>query len=159
MKKIFLFALLFSTVSSLSLADYAKGLDAFQHGDYMTTEAELRGCLAEKDPRCQYLTAFMYYHGLTGIQSYDKAFALFSEATEQGNTDSRTFLGYMYDEGKGVKKDKKKAFELYQISAGLPRIPISRRDLSAAGLSGLSLPDAPCEHTTIRATAANLTKN
>ena len=30
---------------------------------------------------------------------------------------------------------------------------------AAADLSGLSLPDAPCEHTTIRATAANLTRS
>ena len=45
---------------------------------------------------------------------------------------------------------------LYQ-KAGL-LTEISRRDFSAAGLSGLSLPDAPCEHTTIRATAANLTR-
>ena len=36
---------------------------------------------------------------------------------------------------------------------------ISRRDFSAAGLSGLSLPDARYEHTSIRANAANLTKN
>ena len=45
---------------------------------------------------------------------------------------------------------------LYQKSGLLTEI--SRRDFSAAGLSGLSLPDAPCEHTTIRATAANLTR-
>ena len=45
---------------------------------------------------------------------------------------------------------------LYQKS-GL-QTEISRRDFSAAGLSGLSLPDAPCEHTIIRATAANLTR-
>ena len=46
---------------------------------------------------------------------------------------------------------------LYQKSGLLTEI--SRRDFSAAGLSGLSLPDAPCEHTTIRATAANLTRS
>ena len=45
---------------------------------------------------------------------------------------------------------------LYQKSGLLTEI--SRRDFSAAGLSGLSLPDAPCEHTTIRAPAANLTR-
>lgn len=35
---------------------------------------------------------------------------------------------------------------------------ISRREISAAGLSGLSLPDARYERTNIRASAANLTK-
>ena len=45
---------------------------------------------------------------------------------------------------------------LYQKSGLLTEI--SRRDFSAVGLSGLSLPDAPCEHTAIRATAANLTR-
>ena len=30
-------------------------------------------------------------------------------------------------------------------------------EYTAAGLSGLSLPDAPCEHTDIRARARNLT--
>ena len=48
------------------------------------------------------------------------------------------------------------ALTLYQKSGLLTEI--SRRETSAAGLSGLSLPDAPCEHTTIRATAANLTR-
>ena len=38
-----------------------------------------------------------------------------------------------------------------------PATEISRRDFPAAGLSGLSLPDAPCEHTSIRPSAANLT--
>ena len=35
---------------------------------------------------------------------------------------------------------------------------ISRRDFSAADLSGLSLPDAHYEHTSIRARRENLTK-
>ena len=45
---------------------------------------------------------------------------------------------------------------LYQKSGLLTEI--SRRDISAAGLSGLSLPDAHYEHTSIRANATNLTK-
>ncbi len=49
------------------------------------------------------------------------------------------------------------AATLYQKSGLLTEI--SRRDFSAAGLSGLSLPDAPCEHTTIRASTTNLTNN
>ena len=117
MKKTFFYALLFSTISSLSFADYVKGLEAFQRADYVTTESELRQCLLEKDPRCQYLTAFMYYHGLGVQQSYERAFSLFEASADQDNTDARTFLGYMYDEGKGVKRDRQKAYELYQQSA------------------------------------------
>ena len=45
----------------------------------------------------------------------------------------------------------------YTKKPGL-RSEISRRDFSAAGPSGLSLPDAPCEHTNIRASVANLTR-
>ena len=48
------------------------------------------------------------------------------------------------------------AYTLYQKSGLLTEI--SRRDLSAAGLSGLSLPDARYEHTSIRASATNLTR-
>ncbi|MBP5534989.1 MAG: sel1 repeat family protein [Alphaproteobacteria bacterium] len=117
MKKTFFYVLLFSTISSLSFADYVKGLEAFQKADYTTTEAELRGCLLEKDAKCQYLTAFMLYHGLGGPQSYERAFSLFEAAAEQGHTEARTFLGYMYDEGKGVRRNRQKAFELYQQSA------------------------------------------
>ena len=49
------------------------------------------------------------------------------------------------------------AATLYQKSGLLTEI--SRRDISAAGLSGLSLPDAHYEHTSIRASTTNLTKN
>ena len=49
------------------------------------------------------------------------------------------------------------AATLYQKSGLLTEI--SRRDISAAGLSGLSLPDAHYEHASIRASAANLTNN
>lgn len=48
------------------------------------------------------------------------------------------------------------AATLYQKSGLLAEI--SRREISAAGLSGLSLPDAHYEHTSIRASATNLTK-
>ena len=49
------------------------------------------------------------------------------------------------------------AATLYQKSGLLAEI--SRREISAAGLSGLSLPDARYEHTNIRASTTNLTKN
>ena len=48
------------------------------------------------------------------------------------------------------------ALTLYQKSGLLTEI--SRRGISAAGLSGLSLPDALYEHTNIRASATNLTE-
>ena len=117
MKKILIAALLFSGVSCVALADYTKGLAAFQRADYALAVQELSDASDMNDAKAQYLLGFMYYHGYGVPQNYKKAFSLFERSMELGNIDSQTFLAYMYDEGKGVATNKRKAFELYQSSA------------------------------------------
>ena len=50
-------------------------------------------------------------------QMFSKLFAFHSKLASQGNLESITQLGLMYERGEGVKKDRKKAIELYQIAA------------------------------------------
>ncbi|EGB06480.1 hypothetical protein AURANDRAFT_29118, partial [Aureococcus anophagefferens] len=60
----------------------------------------------------------VYRVGQLGLVKSDKKAAkIYRRAVELGNVDAMTFLGDMYDEGLGVKLDKKKAEELYRTAA------------------------------------------
>jgi len=50
-------------------------------------------------------------------QMFHKLFAFHSKLASQGNLESITQLGLMYERGEGVEKSRKKAIELYQLAA------------------------------------------
>ena len=51
------------------------------------------------------------------VKSTKKAAKLYKRAVELGNVDAMLKLGYLYDNGDGVKLDKKKAEQLYRVAA------------------------------------------
>ena len=65
-----------------------------------------------------------YRRGWLGLVKSDKKAAkIWKRAVELGDVDAMVKLGEMYDEGLGVKLDKKKAERLYRMGAdrGVPR--------------------------------------
>lgn len=50
-------------------------------------------------------------------QDYSKAVSLFSKSAEQGHVKAKSLLAFCYVQGKGVKKNKEKAFSLYLEAA------------------------------------------
>jgi hypothetical protein len=51
------------------------------------------------------------------VKSDKKAAKIYRRAVELGNVDAMTFLGEFYEDGSGVKLDKKKAERLYRTAA------------------------------------------
>jgi hypothetical protein len=59
-----------------------------------------------------------YRHSYFGLVKSDKKAAkIWKRAVELGNVDAMRYLGEMYDEGLGVKLDKKKAMKLFRAAA------------------------------------------
>ena len=50
-------------------------------------------------------------------RQYDKALPLLEKAAREGDAEAPFYLGVMYDEGKGVDKDMKRAFQYYKLAA------------------------------------------
>ncbi len=98
-------------------ADYAKGVEALQVGNYTAAAHELEDVAESGDAKAQYLLGYLHYQGQGVPQDDTRAFELFQKAADAGHVEAQTFLGFMYDAGRGVAKDKKKAFELYEASA------------------------------------------
>ena len=105
------------SIATTSYADYAKGVEALQVGNYTIAAQELKEAADAGDAKAQYLMGYLYYQGQGVPQDDEKAFELFRRATDQGHVEAQTFLAFMYDSGRGVPQNKKKAFDLYQASA------------------------------------------
>ncbi len=106
--------LLFGTPAS---ADYQKGLDAANRGDYATALKEWEP-LADQgyaDAQYQLGVAYDLGHGVT--QDYKVAVKWWERAAEQGVAAAQYNLGNMYYDGQGVTKDNKAAFKWYKLAA------------------------------------------
>ncbi len=53
-------------------------------------------------------------HRLYNEKKYEEAFVAYEKLAHEGNADAQTSLGYMYQQGRGVAKDEKKAIEWYE---------------------------------------------
>ena len=67
---------------------------------------------------------------------YKDALKWYGKAAEQGHGKSETCIGYLYEKGRGVKKDYKQAFQWYQKAAEHGRAKAARKlgDFYAKGL-------------------------
>ena len=66
--------------------------------------------IANMDSATVFERCKLYYSS----KNYNDAFKYCKKSAEEGNLEAQFNLGYMYDNGKGVKQDYFKAFELYQ---------------------------------------------
>lgn len=67
--------------------------------------------MAQRDPRCGYYLATMYWNGEGVEKNLDKAFKLFKQSADLGNTQSMSELAEIYLKGELVPKDESKALE------------------------------------------------
>ena len=85
-------------------ADFDKGLDAYDRGDYATALREFKPLAEQGDAYAQYNLGVMYDNGQGVTQDYKTAVKWFRRAAEQGNSFGQNALGNMYDAGRGVPK-------------------------------------------------------
>lgn len=67
--------------------------------------------------KAQYLLGLHYAEGHGVYQDYDEALRWLNRAITGGDVDAKVYLAYLYEVGKGVNKDRKKAYQLYREAA------------------------------------------
>jgi len=98
-------------------ADFQKGLDAYDRGDFATALREWEPLAEQGDASVQFNLGQMYRNG-KGVPQDDKtAVKWYRLAAEQGDADAQYDLGWMYEEGQGVPQDDKTAMKWYRLAA------------------------------------------
>ena len=107
---------LFGATSAWS-ADFDKGMDAAQKGDYATALREWEPLAKQGDAAAQYNLGVMYGTGKGVPQDYSTAVKWYSLAAKQGDADAQNNLGVMYARGEGVIQDNVYAHMWWNIAA------------------------------------------
>jgi TPR repeat protein len=104
-------------VAILSAADLAKGLAAYDVGDYETSLAECQPLAEAGDPVAQFCVARLYANGF-GVPM-DDAVALhwYVAAAAQGHAEAQFNLAVFTENGWGVEMDSLAAAKLYRQAA------------------------------------------
>jgi TPR repeat protein len=97
--------------------DFAKGLSAYEKGDYATALNEWRPLAEQGDAPSECNLGLLYYDGHGVPQDYSEAARWFERSAEQGYTKAQHNLGAMYGVGKGVKRDYVQAYKWLSICA------------------------------------------
>ena len=98
-------------------ADFQKGVDAAQKGDFATALKEWKPLAEQGDAYAQFNLGLMYHEGKGVPQDYKTAVKWYRLAAEQGNASAQSNLGFMYRKGQGVPQDDKTAVKWYRLAA------------------------------------------
>ena len=98
-------------------ADYQKGLDAANSGDFATALREWKPLAEQGNADAQTHLGAMYLYGVSVPQDYETAVKWFKRAAKQGNNGAQNNLGAMYGKGLGVKKNYVCAHMWWNIAA------------------------------------------
>jgi uncharacterized protein len=127
--------LLWAIAPVLSAADFAKGLSAYQKGDFNAAAKEWRPEAEEGDPAAQLNMGLLYLDGKGVPQDPTEASRWFRRAAEQGNAAAQHNLGAMYATGQGVRRDYVEAYKWMNICAASGNAGcVTQRDLLAKKL-------------------------
>ena len=98
-------------------ADYQKGVDAHNRGDYATALKEMKPLAEQRDAKAQTSLGYIYYKGQGVPQDYTAAVKWYRLAAEQGLADAQSNLGLKYDKGQGVLQDYAAAVKWFRLAA------------------------------------------
>lgn len=91
----------------------------YAKGNYEEAVPLFRQLAAKGDPTACYYLAEMYSKGLGGLpKDYVEAFGLYERAARYDYAEAQYQVAVMYEEGRGVLKDEKKAASWYEKAAG-----------------------------------------
>ncbi len=111
-----LVALLFNPTEGWS-ADFRKGLDAAQRGDYATALREWKPLAEQGNAKAQVELGALYSEGEGVPQDFKEAVKWYRLSAEQGNAEAQFNLGAMYSLGMGVPKNDREAVKWYRLAA------------------------------------------
>ncbi len=113
-----LFAVFVTTLaSSLALADFEKGIAAYQANDLPLAYKEFRAAAEKGDADSQYNVALMYEKGIGVGKDEKEAVVWYGKSAALGNSAAQFNLGVMFENGRGTAVDFAKAHEWYRKAA------------------------------------------
>ena len=112
-----LFSLLLGNSLVVIAADFNKGYEAFNIGDYETAIEEWLPLAEQGDGDSQFNLALMYRSGEGVLQNHKTAIEWYTKAAEQGHAKAQFNLALMYRSGEGVLQNDKTAEEWYTKAA------------------------------------------
>ncbi len=104
-------------VSNFAQADFNRGLEAYNLGDYQTALREWLIDANQGDSAAQNNVGTMYAYGLGVPTNYAEAAYWYRLAADQGNTDAQQALGWHYINGEGVPQEYAEAMRWYHLAA------------------------------------------
>ena len=96
--------------------DGSDGITALQSGDFKKAEEIFRPLAEKGDSTGQVGLGFVHYFGGDEWKDYDKAAQWTKLSAAQANPHAQHHLGYLYEQGHGVKKDNAQAFFWYTLA-------------------------------------------
>jgi hypothetical protein len=107
------FILFASVVQS---ADFQKGLDAYNKGDFKIAYKEWNQLAAQGNANAQYNLGVMYANGNGVPKDYKQVVHWYHKAAGQGDAGAQYNLGVMYEYGIGVLQDYKNAYMWFNLA-------------------------------------------
>ena len=109
-------SMLLSSVVAVA-ADFSKGLDAYNLGDFKTALAEWTPLAEQRNVSAQYNLGQMHRRGEGVPKNLKAAAKWYTLAAEQGHAEAQGNLGVMYKYGEGVLTDIKRAYMWYNLAS------------------------------------------
>ena len=98
-------------------ADFNKGLQAAESGDFKTALTEWVPLAQQGNASAQHNVGLIYENGKGVLENDKTAVKWYTKAAEQGFANAQYSLGNMYDLGKGVSENDKIAVKWYTLAA------------------------------------------
>jgi TPR repeat protein len=113
-RSVFLSVLFTSLLSSIAVADFEKGLAAYEANDLPLAYKEFRASAEEGHAGSQFNVALMYEQGIGVAKDEMEAVVWYRKSALQGTAAAQYNLGVLYENGRGTKVDFAKANEWYR---------------------------------------------
>lgn len=117
MRFLFIIPVMLVLAAPLGAQDFAKGLQAFEAGDFAAAVKEWKPLAESGDSSAQNSMGNLYYNGQGVPQNHAEAFRWYRLSAQQGNVDGQGNLGWMFEYGLGVAQDFSRAAKWYKRAA------------------------------------------
>ena len=114
---LFIIPVMLALAAPLGAQDFAKGLQAFEAGDFAAAVKEWKPLAESGDSSAQNSMGNLYYNGQGVPQNNAEAFRWYRLSAQQGNVDGQGNLGWMFEYGLGVAQDFSRAAKWYKRAA------------------------------------------
>ena len=128
-------ALVTMLASHFALADFDKGIAAYQANDMPLAYKEFRAAADQGHADSQFNVALMFEKGIGVAKDEKEAVVWYEKSAAQGNSAAQFNLGVMYENGRGTAVDFAKAHEWYR-KASVQGDPLAIGNLGMLYLRG-----------------------